>query len=179
MNLRVLHPQGDESLYREAWRWRESYPRLVRKWDYLKHFRQWFALMKRRVTVGVFTDHLIALVTFRPDGDDIYEVHVDCVRRVDQWVLLTGLLSIRKTVFEEWGAREVFAGIVSRNYGIISIAEACGFTRDGISDQVGDTKWIRLRITNVQYQNEHNYFQPTKPIRKDARRRFARHSKAA
>ena len=154
MELRGLHPDRDESLYRQAWAWRLSYPKRVRQWDGLKHFRLWFSLMKRRVSIGVFTDRLIALVTFRPTGDDVYEVHVDCERRVDRADLLTALLSLRKAVFEEWGAREVFAGIVSRNYGILSVAERCGFRRDGISEQVGSTKWIRLRITKDEFDQD-------------------------
>jgi len=151
MVIRVLHPDTDEHLFREAWRWRLDYPRLVRRWDGLKHFRQWLALMKRRVSIGVFSDRLIAIVTFRPDGNDVYEVHVDCERGVDKEDLLTALLSVEQTVFNEWKAKEVFAGIISRNTGIILIAEACGLQRDGVEERVGRLKWIRMRKTVSEF----------------------------
>lgn len=151
MKLQVLSPDTDEYLFRQAWRWRESYPRLVRRWDGFKHFRQWFALMKRRVSVGIFTDHLIAIATLKPDGDGVYEAHVDVERRVDTDSLVTALLSIEQTVFGQWQAREIFVAVISKNQGILRIAETCGFQRDGIEDQVGRFRWIRMRITRDEF----------------------------
>lgn len=179
MQLRVLHPATDEHLFREAWRWKESYPRLVRQWDGLRHFRQWFALMKRRVSIGIFTDHLIAIATLKPDGNGVYEAHVDCERRVDLDTLTRALLSIEKTMFEEWKAREIFAGIISKNYGIIQLAELCGFQRDGIEDRAGKLRWIRMRITNVEYQNQFRDIEQHGHIQTDARCVESRHRHAA
>ncbi len=153
MRLRVLHPSTDERLFRQAWRWRLAYPQLVRQWDGLKHFRQWFALMKRRVSVGVFTTRLIAIVTLRPEGDGIYEVHIDCERGTDTADLLLALLSIEQVIFEQWKVKEIFGGVISRNSGILALATACGYQRDGIEYAVGRHKWVRVSKSYVHYQH--------------------------
>lgn len=125
--------------------------------------------MKRRVSVGIFTDHLIAIATLRPAGDGIYEAHIDCERRVDLNALVIGLLNIEKTVFEEWQANEIFVGIISRNRGIIRIAETCGFQRDGIEERVGKLRWIRMRITYSEYNTyRQGHVQHPKHIRESA-----------
>jgi L-amino acid N-acyltransferase YncA len=154
MILQVIHPHKHIPWFHVAWQWREEYPRRVRRWDMVTSFDQWLEMMQGRVSVGVFAPTLTALVTLEPTGDDVYEVHVDCRRGVNHEALLTALLSIRRTVFEEWGAREVFVGVISRNGGIIRVARACGFTPDGTTEQAGPLKFIRLRMTDVQYQNE-------------------------
>lgn len=176
MKLITLHPDRDEALYREAWSWREFYPRLVRTWDMVKTFDQWFGMMQRRVSIGMFNPELSALITLEPMGSDVYEVHVDCDRGVNRTDLLTALLSIRKQLFEEWGAAEVFAGVIARNRGIVSIARLCGFTPDGIEQQVGKLRFIRLRITkDVFNQDQHQHWnsigsiRPSEPLRPDAR----------
>jgi hypothetical protein len=143
LSLRILHPEKDERFFREAWRWKESYPRLIRKWDYIAHFRQWFALMKRRVTIGVFSDHLWALVTFRPEGKR-FEIHIDCERGADRNELLIALLNIEAVVVREWKPAEIFGGVISRNRGIFSVAQACGLERDGVEEQVGRLRWVRV-----------------------------------
>lgn len=154
MILKVLYPREHIPWFHVAWRWRETYPKRVRRWDMVTGFDQWMEMMQQRVSVGVFAPTLTALVSLEPVGEGVYEVHVDCRRRVDHETLLTALLSIRRTVFEEWGAREIFAGVISRNGGIIRVARACGFTPDGTTEQAGPLKFIRLRMTDVQYQNE-------------------------
>lgn len=179
MRLRVLHPATDEALFRQAWRWRLSYPRLVRQWDGLKHFRQWFALMKQRVSVGVFTDRLIAIATLRPAGDGVYEAHIDCERGVDVVALTTALLSIQATVFDQWQATEIFVGVISRNVGIIRVAEACGFQPDGVEETVGRLRWLRMRITNVEYQNRQGHIQYAEHVCEDAGSVVSRHRHAA
>jgi hypothetical protein len=80
--------------------------------------------------------------------------------------LVTALLNIERTVFEDWQASEVFAGVVSRNSGILSIAAECGYTPDGIGEQVGRLQYLRLRKTIVEYQNEH--FHHREPLPADA-----------
>ena len=171
MKLRVLYPDHDEHLYRVAWAWRLTYPRLVRRWDALTHFRQWYALMRRRVSVGIFTDKLVALVTLRPDGNGVYECHFDCERRIDMDVLLVALMSIERVVFEEWQAREVFAAIISRNCAILRVAEACGFQRDGIEERIGNLRWVRLRKTASEYnQNSKGHFNQHSDVRETTRR---------
>ena len=180
MDLRVLNPDTDEHLFRQAWKWRLDYPRLVRRWDGLKHFRQWFALMKCRVSVGIFTDRLIAIATLKPDGNGIYEAHVDCERRVDRDALTIALLNIEQVVFTEWKAREIFVGVISRNCGIIRIAEACGFQRDGIEERVGKFRWIRMRITNLEYnQNRQGYIPDPEHLRQSGGAGISRHQHAA
>lgn len=134
----------------------------------VKDFDQWMQMMLKRVSIAVFDPYLVALVTVGPTGDDIYEVHVDCQRQVDHEVLIIALLNIRKVVFEQWGAREVFAGVISRNSGIIRVAQICGFTPDGITEQAGRLKFIRLRMTNEQYANEYQHRHDYKPISADA-----------
>jgi hypothetical protein len=164
MILRALHPTRDRHWYKVAWQWKRDYPRRVKQWDGLKHFRQWFRLQQRRVSVGVWWDgRLVALVTLQLCGSDTYEVHVDCERRVDRSTLITALLSIERTVFEDWQAREVFAGVISRNGGILAIAAECGYLPDGISEQVGRLRYVRLRKTIVEYQNEHFHHQEPLP----------------
>lgn len=156
MILQVLHPRKHIPWFQIAWAWRNSYPRLVRRWDMVKDFDQWLSMMQGRVSVGVFAPTLTALVTLEPVGEDVYEVHVDCEREVNRETLLTALLSIERTVFDEWGAREVFAGVISRNYGILRVARECGFSPDGIEEQVGRLRFIRLRKTKDEFdQNKH------------------------
>ena len=157
MILRVLHPRKYIPLFGIAWKWRESYPRRVRQWDIITTFDAWLEKMQERVSVGVFAPNLIALVTLEPTEEDVYEVHVDCERGVERGILVTALLSMQRTVFEEWGAREVFAGVVSKNCGILDVARECGFTPDGISEQVGRLKFIRLRMTDVQYKDRYEH----------------------
>lgn len=113
--------------------------------------------MQRRVTIGVFDNDLLALVTFQPCGNGVYEVHVDCPRNADSEMLIIALLNLRRIVFEQWGAREVFAGVISRNYGIIRIAEECGCRRDGVEYHTERLRWVRLRITDVEYQNGYKF----------------------
>src|SRR3954471_14974536 len=122
MELRTLYPDGDEALFQDAWAWRSTYPRLVKQWDMVTDFNQWLGMMGKRVSIGMFNPELSALITLEPRGDDVYECHVDCPRNVDKADLMTALLSIRKAVFDEWGATEIFAGIVSRNRGIVRLA---------------------------------------------------------
>lgn len=180
MVIRVLHPSVDERLFRQAWAWRLSYPRLVRRWDGFKHFRQWFALMKRRVSVGIFDERLIAIATLRPAGNRVYEAHIDCERGVDVAALTTALLSIQATVFDQWQAAEIFVGVISRNGGIIRVAEACGFQRDGIEERVGNLRWLRMRITSLEYYtNRQGHIQYAEHIRSDAGSRVSRHRYAA
>ena len=157
MRLRVLHPDRDERLFRQAWKWRLAYPRLVRQWDGLKHFRQWFALMKRRVSVGVFSNHLFAIVTFRPDGEGIFEVHVDCERGTEASDLLIALLNIEQVVFKEWGTTEIFGAVISKHCGILQIAAACGFQQDGIEYTIGRLKWVRVAKIYAKYQHPEGY----------------------
>jgi hypothetical protein len=155
MDLHIFTPDSDELLYRLAWSWRTSYPRLVQTWDMIKTFDQWFEMMSKRVSVGVVTSRLIALVSLEPTMPGVYEVHVDCERRVDRADLLLALLSIRQTVFEEWNAKEIFAGVISRNRGILSVASICGFTPDGIEEKIGKLRFIRLRITRDEFYQDH------------------------
>ena len=146
---------------------------MVRQWDMVKSFEQWLEMMQKRVSIGVFDPRLIALITLEPTDNGIFEVHVDCKRRINLTSLYIALMSVRKTVFEQWGAREVFAGVISRNRGIIAIAEQCGFKRDGVEETVGNLRWIRMRITDVEYQNEYKHefghavgpVQPTEQVR--------------
>lgn len=155
MILQVLHPRKHIPWFQVAWAWRLAYPKRVQRWDMVRDFDQWLTMMQGRVSIGVFAPYLTALVTLEPMGDGIYEVHVDVERRVNQGTLLTALLSIRRTVFEQWNAREIFAGVISRNCGIIRVAHACGFTPDSISEQAGLLKFIRLRMTIEQYKDEY------------------------
>ena len=156
MILRVLHPKKEIPLFHIAWQWRESYPRRVRGWDMVKSFEQWLEMMQRRVSIGLFDPCLTALMTLQPTDENVYEAHVDCKRGVDLKTLQTVLLSIERTVFEEWEATEVFAGVISRNYGIIRVARACGYLPDGISEQVGKLRFIRLRKTRDEfYKNQY------------------------
>lgn len=180
MILRALNPETDEHLFRQAWAWRLSYPRLVRRWDGFKHFRQWFALMKRRVSVGIFSHGLIAIATLRPAAPDVYEAHIDCKRGVDLNKLAIGLLSIEKTVFEQWQATEIFVGVISRNRGIIQIAEACGFRRDGVEEQIGKLRWVRMRITKDEYDTyRQGHIRYQEHIRESTGSRVAGHRSVA
>lgn len=121
--------------------------------------------------MGVFTDRLIALITFRPDGNDVYEVHIDCQRGASKDDLLTALLSIEPVIFNDWGAQQIFGGIISRNGGILAIAEACGLRKDGVEETVGRHKWIRVSKTSDEfYQNQHRNIAEHGHLRTDARR---------
>jgi hypothetical protein len=144
MTIRTLNPATEERLFRQAWAWRETYPRLVRKWDMITDFDQWFAAMAQRVSIGLFTDRMIALITLDPVGDGVYECHLDCERRVNMDYLLTALLNIEQTIVEQWNIREVFGAVISRNHGMLAIARSCGFLPDGVEDSVGRLRWVRV-----------------------------------
>ena len=103
--------------------------------------------MKRRVSIGVFTDHLIAIVTFKPNENDVYECHVDCERGIDRNDLLIALLNIEATVVKDWNIREVFGAVISKNRGVMSIANACGLYPDGVEHTVGSLRWVRVSKT--------------------------------
>lgn len=156
MHIHTLQPTTDLDSYRTAWCWRETYPRRFRSWDMITEFNEWFALQTNRISVGVITTRLIALITLESKGEGVYEVHFDCERRPDMQAILWAVCSVQKQMFEEWGVRELFAGVVGRNRGIVHLLQALGFTPDGISEQVGELRYIRMSQTKEAYAQREN-----------------------
>ncbi len=111
-------------------------------------------MMTKRVSIGVFTERLVALITLEPIGSGVYEAHVDCERHINMDQLYSALMNIQRVVFERWHANEVFVGVVSKNQSILRLAEVCGFQRDGTEETCHNLRWIRMRITASEYESQ-------------------------
>ena len=165
--IRRLDPEVDGDLYRQCWEWRTKYPRALRDAtavDSVDSFEEFIDQSRgARADIGIFDseyrfmEELIACVSIQWKADGVYEIHMAAKRgsRIEQMV--EPFLNIQKTIFEELGARFIFAFTPEWNRGLILLSTIIGMEPDGVRRIRGTTRgraitWVRLSQSRAQYE---------------------------
>lgn len=162
--IRRLDPDKDVDLYRQAWGWREQYPRSLReatKVHSVETFEEFLELSRgARADIGVFEEEFLAVISVQWHSEGIFEIHFSSKRgtRVEQ--LIEPCLNIQKTIFENLNAKLIFAFTPEWNRSVLLLGQALGLQPTGVTKLFGTTSrgrvivWAQLAQTREAYESD-------------------------
>lgn len=147
--IRLLDPEKDMDLLREAWDWRDDAPRWFQEslaidkesWD------DFVSGSKDEWHYGIFSDGLMAVVRLIQSSPRVFNIHLSARRKTDFEVLLTAGKSIRDYLFDK-GVLGFYGYLPTVNRGVSKLYEELGFTDTGIRVFKGQ---IRGRVGELKH----------------------------
>lgn len=112
LDLRVLDPHTDISLFEESYNWRPTPKRHVG--TNRASFETYIADDPRQIVIGVFNGQFIAAFLFYEFEPQKYDAHFTSRKGMARGTLLKGAQEVIDALFTN-GAKEITAWIVSRN----------------------------------------------------------------
>lgn len=134
LELRLLDPQTDIDLYREAYDWRRSKTHVQP--DRMP-FETFAANDPNQIAIGLFNGQFLALYFLHETEPKKFQCHFTSRRNVSKEVLLTGAKEVVRNFLEN-GATELEAWVTVRNKPLKSFLVALGF-------QASETKMFPKR----------------------------------
>lgn len=131
LELRLLDPVTDLSLYREAYEWRSGGRRVLPDQMPFEVFAD-PDLRKTQFAAGLFNGELLAVYFLHETEPKNFQAHFTSRRGVSRELLLTGAAEVAYQVLTN-GAEEIHAWITPRNRPLRSFLESLGFTEQCVS----------------------------------------------
>ena len=123
IELKLLDPQTDLELFKEAWRWR-AHKRHVGAREAV--FEDVIDPDPRQTVIGVFNGQFCAMYLLYEDSPGVFNAHFSSKRGTSKELLIEAGLQIREA-FMQNGAIELCAWVTVRNKALKSYLEALGF----------------------------------------------------
>lgn len=130
LELRLLDPATDASLYREAYIWRPKHKSHVQP-DRMS-FEKFASNDPRHLTIGLFNGEMRALYFLREVEPRIFEAHFTSRPQTPREALLIGAAEVAYQILAN-GAEEIHAWVTPRNKPLRSFLESLGFTVSCVS----------------------------------------------
>lgn len=123
--LRLLDPERDLELFREAYSWRPSPKKHVQ--TNRVSFEGFASSDPHQIVIGVFTHEFVAAFVFYEYDPKRYECHFTSRRYTSHQVLLEAGHEIIQSFFEN-GTEELTAWIIEKNRPLRAFVESLGFS---------------------------------------------------
>jgi len=142
LELRLLNPQTDVDLFREAYGWRQTKRHVQPD---RAPFEAFIADDPRQTVIGVFNDQFIAAYLIYEWQPEYFECHFTSRRGTPKDILIQAGRAIRDAFLQN-GAIELCAWITERNRALATYLEALEFRPDTEKEFAGqsDTQSDRL-----------------------------------
>lgn len=131
--IRLLNPQNDLPLFREAWNWRYQAP----KWfqESLEIFKESWDEHVIRISTelhyGIFIDeNLVAVVRLTETYPHIFNIDLSAKRKTSPQILLQAGSSIRDFLFDQ-GVKGFYGWLPVQNRGVAWLYRSLGFFDTG------------------------------------------------